>query len=113
MKLLGAVLTLFPGVLSLGQTPIVTTKSGGGSLQLAGNGINGQILLSSKDWWGVLRAAEDLANDLGRVTGKNLTLGNWASNQSKPEAQTTPIYTYNEPTNNINVRMHLDSKYGC
>jgi len=41
--------------------------------------VSGQILLSADDWWGVLRAAEDLAGDFGKVTGKNLTLANWQS----------------------------------
>ena len=102
MKFLG-LLTLLPGVLALGQAPIVTTHAGNGTLQLGGSGVNGQILLSADDWWGVLRAAEDLSVDFGRVTGRNLTLGRW--NRAGLTASDTPaIYTYNEPTNNINVR---------
>jgi hypothetical protein len=42
-----------------------------------GGGGDGQILLSAKDFCGVIRAAEDLAGDVGKVTGKNLTLANW------------------------------------
>lgn len=74
-------------VSALGQSSPVTTDAGsGGLLKLAGGGVNGQILLSADDWWGVLRAAQDLAGDFGKVTGKNLTLGNWvgaASNSTK------------------------------
>lgn len=97
-----SLLTLLPGVLALGQAPIVTTTAGNGTLQLAGSGIDGQILLSSDDWWGVLRAAEDLSIDFGRVTGKNLTLGGW-SRPGAPASSGPAIYTYSEPTNNINV----------
>jgi len=104
MKFLAGLLTLLPGALALGQAPIVTTTGGNGTLQLAGSGVNGQILLSGDDWWGVLRAAEDLAEDFGRVTGKNLTLGRWNRNGSSA-ADTPALYTYNEPTNNINVSL--------
>jgi hypothetical protein len=64
-------------VTAFGQNATVTTKSSPGLLQLTGSGIDGQILVSASDWWGVIRAAQDLAVDFGKVTGKNLTLGNW------------------------------------
>ena len=67
-----------PAITALGQNATITTKADSSLLQLAGKDISGQILLSSEDWWGVIRAAEDLAHDFGRVTGKNLTLGNWS-----------------------------------
>jgi len=77
MKLL-PLLAFLPSVLALGQEPVVSTSAKNKSLlQLAGKGLNGQILLSSDDWFGVIRAAEDLAGDIGKVVGKNLTLGNW------------------------------------
>ena len=66
-----------PAALGLGQNATVTLTAGQGLLQLAGGGTNGQILVSANDWWGVLRAAEDLAGDVGKVVGRNLTLGNW------------------------------------
>lgn len=122
MKLptLNAFLALLPGVLALGQSPIITLTDGHGNLQLAGNGINGQILLSANDWWGVIRAAQDLAGDVGKVTGRNLTLGNWRARGKNadiipsPEdgdheatrthgGETTVLYTYNPTTNFINV----------
>jgi len=77
-------------VSALGQSSPVTTDSGsGGLLKLAGGGVNGQILLSADDWWGVLRAAQDLAGDFGKVTGKNLTLGNWVGGNSTSALNTT------------------------
>ncbi|KAH8596621.1 glycoside hydrolase family 115 protein [Bisporella sp. PMI_857] len=90
MKLL-PILALLPSVLALGQEPIVTTVQKAGLLQLAGQGINGQILLSADDWWGVIRAAEDLASDFGKISGKNLTLGSWVQKaHSKRNAQSGP-----------------------
>ncbi|CZT52422.1 uncharacterized protein RSE6_13758 [Rhynchosporium secalis] len=64
---------LSSSVSALGQASPVTTESSPSLLNLSG----GQILLSRDEWWGVLRAAQDLAGDFGKVTGKNLTLGNW------------------------------------
>ncbi|KAL3422220.1 hypothetical protein PVAG01_06376 [Phlyctema vagabunda] len=101
---------------ALGQTPVITTVPPKGNesslLQLAGSGLSGQILLSADDWWGVIRAAEDLSIDFGRVTGQNLTLANWQSDTAAvPDAHkqlvteggaTTVLYTYYPPTSNIN-----------
>ncbi|TVY34481.1 hypothetical protein LSUB1_G006062 [Lachnellula subtilissima] len=75
---------ILSSVLALGQKATVTTirpvdGDGEGLLQLAGTGLDGQILLSAEDWWGVIRAAEDLAVDFGKVTGRNLTLTNWSA----------------------------------
>ncbi|CAK7207467.1 hypothetical protein SEUCBS139899_010277 [Sporothrix eucalyptigena] len=80
-------------VAALGQQPIISfNDSATGSLQLSGGG---QILVSSNDYWGVIRAAGDLAVDFGRVTGTNLTLSNG-------EANTSPAsYSYH-PVNNLN-----------
>jgi hypothetical protein len=72
-----ALSSLCSSVIAFGQNATVTTKPSPGLLQLAGSGIDGQILVSANDWWGVIRAAQDLAIDFGKVTGKNLTLGNW------------------------------------
>lgn len=113
-------LATLPGVLALGQSPTITLNGGPGDFQLAGNGAHGQILLSSNDWWGVIRAAQDLAGDVGKVTGKNLTLGNWKapgchadiipnpadgehSKTVTDSGKTTVLYAYNPTTNFINV----------
>ena len=95
MKLLLLSSFLLAIVHGLGQNQTVTLTAGDGLLQLAGGNSNGQILLSADDWWGVIRAAEDLAGDFGKVTGTNLTLGNWlpggsASNFTKRYAQSGP-----------------------
>lgn len=82
-SLLLALSAFLSQVSALGQSSPVVTESASGLLKLAGGGQNGQILVSADDWWGVLRAAQDLAGDFGKVTGKNLTLGNWSGNVTK------------------------------
>lgn len=67
------------------------------ALQLAGKGINGQILVSANDWFGVQKAANDLAEDFGRVTGTNMTVAATGTNEK------AAFYTYQPPTNNVNV----------
>lgn len=86
MKVLSAfvaVVALCSSAEALGQNATVTMQSAAGRLMLASKTQSGQILLSAGDWFGVLRAAEDLAGDFGKVTGKNLTLGHWGSSTSK------------------------------
>jgi hypothetical protein len=86
--LFGLLASLATSVSGLGQNATVTLSPGNGLLQLAGSDINGQILVSANDWWGVLRAAEDLAGDVGKVVGRNLTLGNWmAAGPGKRDVQ--------------------------
>ncbi|ERS94895.1 hypothetical protein HMPREF1624_08793 [Sporothrix schenckii ATCC 58251] len=87
-------------VAALGQQRIIAfNNSVAGSLQLAGGAAAasspGQILVSSNDYWGVIRAAGDLAVDFGRVTGTNLTLSNGAAGAAPAS------YTYH-PVNNKN-----------
>jgi hypothetical protein len=83
-------------VSGLGQQPIVAFTNSTGTFQIAGGSISaGQILVSSNDYWGVIRAAGDLALDFGRVTGTNYTLSNGV-NASAPAS-----YVYN-PVNNKN-----------
>lgn len=93
-------------VIALGQNATITFTSSPELLQLAArNQSAGQILLSANDYFGVLRAAEDLAGDFGKVTGKNLTLGHWESgNVAKSwNGSTTAYYVYQAVTNNVNV----------
>jgi hypothetical protein len=110
----GAFLAILPSVLALGQNQTVSLTGGPGQLLLTGRGVNGHILLSSNDYWGVIRAAQDLAEDVGKVVGTNLTLANWLAPNSKlstsphaatstEDGQTTVLYTYNPTTNNVNV----------
>ncbi|KAI9648181.1 hypothetical protein NHQ30_002813 [Ciborinia camelliae] len=75
---------LFSLSAALGQDPTITTlkpiNDTPPPLQIAGKGLNAQILVSKEEWWGVLRVAEDLARDLGKVVGENLTLAYWDGN---------------------------------
>ncbi|KAK0712816.1 hypothetical protein B0T26DRAFT_649388 [Lasiosphaeria miniovina] len=82
---------------ALGQQPIITFNSSAASaLQIAGGSVaRGQILVSGNDYWGVIRAAGDLAVDFGRVTGTNYSLSNGNSSARPAE------YEYN-PINNMN-----------
>lgn len=83
---------------ALGQEKIISTNSHGSVLQLAGNGPKaGQILVAENEYWGVIRAAGDLAVDFGRVTGTNLTL----SNGKKGKASAAARYEY-KPVDNTN-----------
>ncbi len=83
-------------VAALGQQPVIAFASSTGSFQIAGGSISaGQILVSSNDYWGVSRAAGDLAQDFGRVTGTNYTVSNGESNSAPAK------YSYN-PVNNFN-----------
>nr|XP_036578602.1 immunoglobulin i-set domain-containing protein [Colletotrichum truncatum]KAF6785897.1 immunoglobulin i-set domain-containing protein [Colletotrichum truncatum] len=75
--LVAALTGLAPLVSALGQQSIISFKSGTNTFQIAGGNVRaGQILVSSDDYWGVIRAAGDLALDFGRVTGTNYTLSN-------------------------------------
>lgn len=63
---------------ALGQKQIISFDGSDDDLfQLVGGKVDkGQILVSKDDYWGVIRAAGDLAMDFGRVTGTNLSLSN-------------------------------------
>jgi len=90
MKVPTLLVALLPSALALGQNATVTLKAGAGLLQLAGNGLDSQILVSANDWFGVLRVAQDLAGDVGKVVGKNLTLGNYEAKKPKRDVPHTP-----------------------
>ena len=49
--------------------PYVKFSSSSGAFQLAKGGKSAQILVDSADWAGVIRAAKDLGDDVGKVTG--------------------------------------------
>lgn len=90
--------TAAPLVSALGQSPVVSFKDVPGGFQVAGGPIaKPQILVSDNEYWGVIRAAGDLANDFGRVTGKNFSLSNG-------EAGARPLaYEYRPITTNYTV----------
>jgi hypothetical protein len=93
----GALWLAFSSVAAaLGQERIISLDKNGADLQIAGGNVGkGQILVSSNEYWGVIRAAGDLAVDFGRVTGTNYTLSN-GEKGAKPSE-----YTY-KPVNNMN-----------
>ncbi|KAL2174825.1 glycoside hydrolase family 115 protein [Thermothelomyces heterothallicus CBS 202.75] len=93
----GALWLAFSSVVAaLGQESIISTSAHGAHFQIAGGHVGkGQILVSSNDYWGVIRAAGDLAVDFGRVTGTNYTLSNGERNAAPA------TYTYH-PVNNKN-----------
>ena len=68
-----SLLTLLQLATAIGQKAVVSFNGSLGGLQLAG-GQTAQLMLSSDDWPGVVRAGKDLAMDFGRVTGTNLTM---------------------------------------
>ena len=89
---------LLPLTSALGQERIILhgneTDTDSFRLTGAGNG-TGQILVSSDDYWGVIRAAGDLAVDFGRVTGTNLTLSNGEEDADPAEFVFEPVNVRN------------------
>jgi hypothetical protein len=76
-SLLAAIASVVHLASALGQQPVISFTEQPGAFQLSGGSISQpQILVSSNDYWGVIRAAGDLAADFGRVTGGNFTLSN-------------------------------------
>lgn len=106
-SILLALYSASPLVAALGQKPVVSFEGADGDFQIAGGPISaGQILVSDNDYWGVIRAAGDLAADFGRVTGANYTLstGTGNSNSTYTNGTSTALaatYSYN-PVNNKN-----------
>ncbi|KAI1636350.1 hypothetical protein F4809DRAFT_641605 [Biscogniauxia mediterranea] len=95
-------LLVAPLAAALGQQPIVGFAAGGnpgGSLQIAGSssGVSRpQIRVDGEaEHWGVVRAAGDLAADLGKVTGTNFTLsGGEAGARAKAYAYRPIVRNY-------------------
>ncbi|KAI1445856.1 glycoside hydrolase family 115 protein [Annulohypoxylon stygium] len=89
-----------PLVVALGQQPIISFSDSAGAFQVAGGPIaQPQILVSSNEFWGVIRAAGDLAKDFGRVTGINFTLSNGEAEAEPAAYEYRPItrnYTHYE-----------------
>ncbi len=59
---------------ALGEPKYVSTSQSQGAFVLAANGKPAPLLVSSEDWPGVIRAADDLSLDVGRVTGHDAPL---------------------------------------
>jgi hypothetical protein len=104
-SLFAATTALLPLVASLGQKQIITFDADGeDTFQLVGGDIsNGQILVSGDEFWGVVRAAGDLAADFGRVTGTNFSISNGR------EGATPAVFKYDpvDISNNTIVRLPI------
>lgn len=86
-----ALLALAPLASGLGQKQIISFEHSGGALQVAGGDIGaGQIRVSEDEFWGVVRAAGDLAVDFGRVTGTNYSLSNGVESAKAVEYKFEP-----------------------
>lgn len=68
--------------LALGEAHFVEEASSPGSFSLF-NKNPAPIIVSTNDWFGVVRAANDLSADIGRVTGKSSTIYNESKSVGK------------------------------
>lgn len=92
MKVSLSLLGLLPLVAGLGQQPIIAFNKSDDAFMIAGKDSGkGQIRVSKDEYWGVIRAAGDLAVDFGRVTGTNLTLSNGESDASPAKYTFEPV----------------------
>ncbi|KAK8058078.1 immunoglobulin I-set domain-containing protein [Apiospora phragmitis] len=93
-------------VSGLGQAPVISFQEVPGGFQLAGGPIaQPQILVSDNEYWGVVRAAGDLAKDFDRVTGNNFSLSNG-------EIGAQPLaYEYRPITTNYTVYSVNNTEY--
>lgn len=91
-QLLAAAIGFAPLAAALGQKQIISFISDPDAFQVAGGAISQpQILVSSNEYWGVIRAAGDLAKDFGRVTGTNFTLSNGEAGAEPAAYEYKPI----------------------
>ncbi|PCD23983.1 hypothetical protein AU210_015497 [Fusarium oxysporum f. sp. radicis-cucumerinum] len=87
-----SLLGLLPAVAGLGQQSIVAFNKSDDAFQLVGGDTgSGQIRVSKDEYWGVIRAAGDLAVDFGRVTGTNFTLSNGKKKSSPAKYKFKPV----------------------
>ena len=68
-RVLGLFLSFTIGTLAIGQPASLTFSDTVGALKLGGTGSSPTIIIDAKDWAGVSRTANDLANDFGLITG--------------------------------------------
>ena len=71
LRFLFCFLSLVSTALSIGQNATITFNATQGPLSLASAGSSVQIIADETEWPAVLRVANDLAADFGRVTGTN------------------------------------------
>lgn len=85
-------LGLVPLASALGQQGIVSFNKSDNAFQIVGGDLGkGQIRVSEDEYWGVIRAAGDLAVDFGRVTGTNFTLSNGKKDASAAKYTFEPV----------------------
>ncbi|KFY81676.1 hypothetical protein V500_11192 [Pseudogymnoascus sp. VKM F-4518 (FW-2643)] len=99
LKLLPS-LALFSAVSALGQKQTIGFTASHDAFQLFGSShgnheSSGQILVSPNDYWGVQKAAGDLATDFGRVTGTNLSLTAYGAKTAQA------VYKWHAPTSDV------------
>ncbi len=70
-------------VMQAEQVNYVTTSQIAGNFELAAHGKSAQICVASDDWKGVTRAANDLAEDIKRVTGVASDVKTVSANKKK------------------------------
>ncbi|KAJ7135657.1 glycoside hydrolase family 115 protein [Mycena epipterygia] len=80
---------LVSSVSALGQDTCVVFQPSPSTFTVASNGKAANLILSSDDWPGVQRAAQDFAADIQRVTGIKPTVANFSS--SAPSHSSFPI----------------------
>ena len=98
---------------AIGQQPIIGFGSDvpHDAFRLAGGSVgSGQILVSEDDYWGVIRAAGDLATDFGRVTGTEYTLSNGLDGARPAEFKYKPVDTRNNTHVSVNLCRELSSE---
>ncbi len=81
-----AFISFLPRVFALGETNYIESASAPGNFALVADDAAG-LLVDTNDWPGVIRAANDLATDVNRVTGKSPAI----LNQPDPNAKTLVI----------------------
>ncbi|KAF7349457.1 GH115-C domain-containing protein [Mycena sanguinolenta] len=80
---------LVSSVRALGQENCVSFQSSASAFSIASNGKAAPLILSSDDWPGVQRAAQDFAADVNRVTGITPTVANVSA--SAPARSSLPV----------------------
>lgn len=118
--ILVAILSATAIVSALGQNPVVSFNGSTGSFQIAGGRISaGQVLVAENDYWGVIRAAGDLATDFGRVTGTNYTLSTDSrlagsnSSYSNATSGAAAVYSFNPVNNRNNTHVRRKTSEHC
>jgi hypothetical protein len=77
-----ALVSFSPKVFALGESNYVDAAASAGSFPLVAENA-AEILVDTNDWSGVVRAANDLAADVNRVTGRSPAISNRVNSNSK------------------------------